>query len=158
CDLRAPERLPHPATPCRAAPRSDHPRRRAKTTRSCGSGFQPVSENATGKMPVPQNHYAPVYGSRRLAVNSLEPERGSIEENLMNYRDAAIRTGLILTLAAGLAGCRDPDIGTIHADRGTIEHLQRAGSDRPAKPTPSGKASRRPDFNDLSPKLRGRET
>ena len=34
----------------------------------------------------------------------------------MNYRDAAIRSGLILALAAGLAGCQDPAIGTIRAE------------------------------------------
>jgi hypothetical protein len=71
----------------------------------------------------------------------------------MRHRHRAIRSGLILALASGLAGCQDPDIGTIKADRRALEHLQGASSDRPAPPPKS--ARKRPDLNDLSPKLRG---
>jgi hypothetical protein len=73
----------------------------------------------------------------------------------MTRRDAAIRTGLILALAAGLTGCHDPGVGTIHADRSAVQELQRANSDRPSPPSKS--ARKRPDLNDLSPKLGGSE-
>ncbi len=77
----------------------------------------------------------------------------------MNRWDAAIRFGLILSLAAALAGCQDPAIGTIKADRAAVEQLRRANSDRPTKPTPKPPKNtrKRPDTNDLSPKLRSGE-
>ena len=76
----------------------------------------------------------------------------------MTRRDAAIRSGLILALAAGLTGCQDPGVGTIQADRSVVEQLQRANSDRPA-PAPTTKKGRtRPDTNDLSPKLLTRKS
>jgi hypothetical protein len=65
----------------------------------------------------------------------------------------AIRSWLILALATGLAGCQDRDIGTIRADRGTIEQLQRASSDRPAPASNTKKGRNRPETDDLSPKL-----
>jgi hypothetical protein len=74
----------------------------------------------------------------------------------MRRCDAATLSYLVLALAAGLAGCQDRDIGTIRADRRVVEQLQRANSDRPA---PLSKSSRkRPDTNDLSPKLHGKES
>jgi hypothetical protein len=65
--------------------------------------------------------------------------------------------GLIVALAAVLAGCQGPAIGTIKADRAARDQLQQRISDRPAKPGQPGKASKRPDLNDLSLKLPGVE-
>ena len=73
----------------------------------------------------------------------------------MNRRHPEIRSGLILALVAGLTGCQDPDIGTIKADRSVVQQLQRANSDRPSLPSKSSR--KRPDLNDLSPKLGGSE-
>jgi hypothetical protein len=74
---------------------------------------------------------------------------------IMIRRDAATLSCLVLALAAGLAGCQDRDIGTIKADRGAVEQLQRANSDRPSPTSKNGR--KRPDANDLSPKVRGGE-
>jgi hypothetical protein len=65
----------------------------------------------------------------------------------MTRRDAATRSGLILALAAGLTGCQDPGVGTIHADRSVVQELQRGNSDRPSPPSKSSR--KRPDLNDL---------
>jgi hypothetical protein len=62
-----------------------------------------------------------------------------------------------MVLAGALAGCQDPAVGTIKADRAAREQLQQRISDRPAKPSQPAKASKRPDLNDLSSKLRGVE-
>jgi hypothetical protein len=71
----------------------------------------------------------------------------------MSRTHAAIATGLILASAGVFAGCQDPAVGTIKADRRAVEELQRAVSDRPSAPS---KSSRKPpDYNDLSPKLPG---
>ena len=71
----------------------------------------------------------------------------------MNRGEAAIGLGLILALAAGLAGCQDSAVGTIKADRRAAEQLQRAVSGRPAPPSKSKSSRKGPDTNDLSPKL-----
>ena len=76
----------------------------------------------------------------------------------MTRRDAAIQMGLILALAAGLTGCQDPGVGTIHADRVAVQELQRANSDRPSPASNTKKGRKRPDYNDLSPKLLTRKS
>jgi hypothetical protein len=70
----------------------------------------------------------------------------------MIVRHRFIQCGLILSVAAGLVGCEDRGVGTIHADRKIVEQLERANSDRPSPPSQA--ATKRPDLNDLSPKLR----
>ena len=80
----------------------------------------------------------------------------------MKRHNRANRSGLTLVLAASLAGCQDAPVGSIRADLDTVRQLDRAISDRPpATATPSRSKSksarRRPDYNDYSPRLRGRE-
>jgi hypothetical protein len=70
----------------------------------------------------------------------------------MSQLRATFRSVSILALAAGLAGCQDP-VATIKADRRAVERVYRPSSDRPAKPQPSKSTRKRPDPNDLSPKL-----
>jgi hypothetical protein len=102
-----------------------------------------------------------VYGLPRSAVNSWERSHPSIEDRVINLnrRAAARRSRLILALAPvlALAGCQDPDIGTIRADRSAVEQLQSTNSDRPAPPSKTKTGRQQPDTNDLSPKHRGRE-
>jgi hypothetical protein len=81
----------------------------------------------------------------------------------MSHLRATLRSVPILALTAGLAGCQDSAVGTIKADRRAVEQVYRPSSDRPAKPQPSKSSRKRPDLNDLSPKLpspkgRGGET
>jgi hypothetical protein len=71
----------------------------------------------------------------------------------MRRRDADIGSCLVLALAASLAGCQDRNVGTIRVDRGAVEQLQRASSDRPRRPSETSR--KRPDTTDLSPKFRG---
>jgi hypothetical protein len=73
----------------------------------------------------------------------------------MSHTHAAIAAGLILASAGVFAGCQDPAVGTIKADRRAVEELQRAVSDRPANSPPSKSSRKSPDYNDLSPKLPG---
>jgi hypothetical protein len=61
----------------------------------------------------------------------------------------------MLAVTALLPGCQDPDIGTIKADRGALQQLDRAPSDQPAPPSKSKSSRKRPDTNDLSPRNRG---
>jgi hypothetical protein len=78
----------------------------------------------------------------------------------MNLRDTANQPCLllVLALAAGLAGCQDPDVGTIKADRGAAVQFVRANPGQSAPPVRSKSSPKRPDTNDLSPRLRGGET
>lgn len=76
----------------------------------------------------------------------------------MLRRNAAIQTGLILSFVAGLAGCSGPDAGTIKADRGTRQQLDRGNAVR-TKPSMSSKTSRKPQDDILrSPKAPGGES
>jgi hypothetical protein len=71
----------------------------------------------------------------------------------MNRNDTALRSGLILALAAVLAGCQDSDVGTIRADPRAVGQMDRAPSNPPARPSGSRPSRRPADTNDLSPKL-----
>jgi hypothetical protein len=75
-----------------------------------------------------------------------------MEDQSMSRRDAAKVPCLSLALAAGLAGCQGSGINTIKADRDAVEKIERANSDRPSPPSKNSR--KRPDYNDLSPKLR----
>jgi hypothetical protein len=74
----------------------------------------------------------------------------------MNRR-AAVRICLMLTLTGAITGCQDSAVGTIKADRKTVEGLQRAVSDRPQQPPKSKARRNQPDYNDRSSKFPGGE-
>jgi hypothetical protein len=67
-------------------------------------------------------------------------------------RPVFLWAGLLLIMS-GLGGCNDPAVGTIRADRRAVEQVTHAGA---ATPSASKQQSsrKRPDFNDLSPKVR----
>jgi hypothetical protein len=76
----------------------------------------------------------------------------------MKQRAAEVLAGMIVSGAVSLTGCEDRSIGTIRADRQTVEEWKQNLSDRPSQPmVPSlGKSRNRPDLEDLSPKNRER--
>jgi hypothetical protein len=71
-------------------------------------------------------------------------------------RHVFLWAGLLLA-AHGLTGCQDSSVGTIHADRRAVEQVTHAGAAAPSASNPRS-SRKRPDFNDLSPKVRGGNT
>jgi hypothetical protein len=63
----------------------------------------------------------------------------------------------LFLVISGSGGCNDPAAGTIRADRRAVEQVTHAGAETP--PASKTRSSRkRPDLNDLSPKVRGGST
>jgi hypothetical protein len=65
--------------------------------------------------------------------------------------------GPALAIVAGLAGCRDSDPGAIRANQRAAAQVAVANSDRPVSPSKLRSNKKPPDYDDLSPRLRGRE-
>jgi hypothetical protein len=63
----------------------------------------------------------------------------------------------MLTLTVATTGCQDSAVGTIKADRKTVEELRRIVSDRPQQPSRTNVRRNQPDYNDRSSKFPGEE-
>jgi len=74
----------------------------------------------------------------------------------MGWRDVVTRSWMMPTVAClAMAGCYDPDAGTISAERDVAGRLGRAPADAARVPV---KGSRKaPDYNDVTPRSRRTE-
>lgn len=78
----------------------------------------------------------------------------------MPSRRVFVRFWWLVAIAVAPTGCQDPAVGTIKAKRPSTDRPENAPQARPntnsrSKSKPSRKGA---DFNDLSPKTRGKES